>query len=753
MALYGPAFFEQLFAPLAGRRIGFYPLNGNVGDLLNHQATRGLFDYFGVEFEDIQPWQLDPCHPRPEVDELVISGGGNMGSAFYQVPFRERRLALETGLPITVFPQTFIDNEEDLSGYRRIFVRERRSLALNDRFELAPDLAMGLGNIPPLDKAPEPLGVFLRRDLEAQFPEQRVSLGDPAHLSATWEEYLALAAMFEHVITDRLHFAIAALLQDRRATLLPNSYWKNRAVFDTWLHEFECAWLDDPATISFDPDPVAGRLLHRLATAPSQAIDWSCRPAAEPGCRLYTHQGEPVIRRADGKLVARCNDSTQIIWALCDGSQTVAEILDTLRELYPDDALTVARDLQQTLRSLLNMQALRMITADAGLEAGVRAPAAASRSKQADKNLEIIVEPTRIDGDTVVRSAVVNGAGYRPQTIWFRYHSRHGHLTREDADPFLLAALMNAMRRGRDIVVRNAAVSAGLLSHLERFQQVWKRWRSELATVEIHVEGETAPPLNPPRGTLLAFSGGVDSCFTAWEHTRGGGYRHQEPATAALMIQGFDMSCDAGLDPVFERAAHGSRTILDDVGLPLVTVKTNTRSLCNNDWIDYHGLMLGAALHLFKAGFRSGVIPSTMPYEMMMPLGSHPVSDPLMSCRGFEIMHHGSHASRMDKIGVVGRWNTAARNLRVCWRGPSLDRNCGHCLKCVVTHLGMWAHGLDAPCFEIPLSVELVRKALGSGPLALLDWLDVHSILTSAVDNGLDAAWVPVLRYRLSIRH
>jgi exopolysaccharide biosynthesis predicted pyruvyltransferase EpsI len=753
MALYGPAYFEKLYMPLTGRRVGFYPLNGNVGDHLNHQATRQLFDYFEIEFEEIQPWKLNPDEPHLEVEELVISGGGNMGSAFYQVPFRERRIALKTGLPITVFPQTFVGNDEDLSGYKKIFVRERQSLALSDRFELAPDMAMGLGNVPPLAKGAEPMGVFLRRDMESRFSVQYPSLGDPAQLCTTWEEYLELAALFEHVITDRLHFAIAALLQNRRATLLPNSYFKNRAVFDTWLRDFECAWLDDPAAINFDPRPVADRMLHRLAAAPGKAVDWLCRPTIQPGYRMFDHQGQPVIRRPDSKFLARCNESTQIIWALCDGSRTVTEILETLLGLFPDDKLAVARDLQHSLGNLRGMEAIRLITAEPGHESRDRGSGAPVSSIRAVKLLEVDVDATRTERETIIRRATVSGAGSRARSIWFRYDNAHSPFANENADSFLLAVLMNAMRRGRDIVVRNAPVSAGLMSRLERFQLAWIRWRPELNLVDIRAESESNPTRKPPNRALLAFSGGVDSCFTAREYTSGHGVHHQTPVAAALMIHGFDMACDDNLDPVFARAADRSRNILNDVELPLVTVKTNTRLLCDNDWIDYHGLMLGAALSLFKAGFRTGIVPSTMPYEMMMPLGSNPVSDPLMSCDIFEITHHGSHASRMDKLGIVGRWEAAARNLRVCWQGPDPDRNCGHCRKCVVTHLGLWAHGLEAPCFDIPLGAELVRKALGNKPLALLDWLDVHSILISAIGNGLDAPWVPVLRYGLSIRH
>lgn len=753
MALYGPAFFEQVFVPLAGKRIGYFPLNGNVGDQLGHQAVRGLFNYFGIDFEEISAWQLESPDGHLAVDELVISGGGNMGTALYRVPSRQRRLALATGLPITVFPQTFFDNEEDLSGYKKIYVRERRSLSLNDRFELAPDMAMGLDNLPPLNKAAERLGVFLRRDLEARFPEQPASLGDPAAICTDWQEYLELAGMFGHVVTDRLHFAIAALLQNRSATLLPNSYWKNRAVFDSWLEPFECAWAEDPAAVAFDPGPVVRRRLHRLAAAPGKAVDWSSRPVAQPGYHLYEQDGSPAIRRPDGRIAVRCNEHTRILWALCDGSGTVSEILDTLRDLFPGNDLVIARDLQTALGALRRMQAIRLLDADTSNVDQTSAPAGfRTRRAGASQRMEIVVEPALPRGEEIIRHATLkeNGTGGRP--LWFRYHRSQDELATDAADPFLLATLMRAMRQGCDIEVANAPVSSGLLPKLERFQRVWTRWRSDLAQVEIRAESRSGPPAPRGRGALLAFSGGVDSCFTASEYVRGN-LAHQEPAAGALMIHGFDMPWDGESDAVFERAADRSRRILDDIALPLLAVRTNIKGLCNRDWLDYHGLMLSASLTLFREGFAAGVIAATMPFEMMMPLGSNAVSDPLMSSDGFEIIHHGGYSGRMEKLGVVGRWPVAARNLRVCWQGTHHDRNCGVCLKCVLTHLGMWAHGLDAPCFEVPLGIELVNAALGDDPLSPLDWLDVHSILGFAAQNELDAPWIPLLRYKLSIRH
>lgn len=175
-----------------------------------------------------------------EFDELVFGGGGNMG-ARYRNNWELRGHVLALGLPVTIFPQSFTSPEP--RPYRRVYVRERASLEHCPRGILAPDLALGLqhaGCRPPT----RGLGVFLRRD-----PERAAGLRwfsrDPVRLCRTPQEYLDLAASYERIVTDRLHFAICGLLAGRETTLLPNDYHKNRSMHETWLKPLGCGFADN----------------------------------------------------------------------------------------------------------------------------------------------------------------------------------------------------------------------------------------------------------------------------------------------------------------------------------------------------------------------------------------------------------------------------------------------------------------------------------------------------------------------------
>ena len=230
--------FEEVFSPLKGKKIGFVQGHGNVGDMLIEKATFQLFRAYGIQWRSLVPEEND----LDGVEEIVYGGGGNMGGLYPRCQ-AIRQWCLSTNLPITVLPQSFYSRED--WGYERVFVRDRDSLTLTADATLAPDLALGMKyrtTISPRYKQ----GVFLRRDSESKLPKwhyKYIFRRDPVRICKTPEQYLHLAALYQHILTDRLHFAIAGLICGRRVTLLPNSYHKNESMYRTWLKGLGCEFL------------------------------------------------------------------------------------------------------------------------------------------------------------------------------------------------------------------------------------------------------------------------------------------------------------------------------------------------------------------------------------------------------------------------------------------------------------------------------------------------------------------------------
>jgi len=229
--LLPPSTFAPVFEPLRDRRIGFVRPFGNVGDLMIEAGTLQLFEHYDIDWTP-----FDPDAPAP-VDELVFGGGGNMGDLHPDnVALRAR--CMTHGLPMTILPQSFVSREQ--AGYHRVWVRERISLRHCRSASLAPDLALGLAYETDTPTEHE-TGVFLREDVESAV-RRPADTRDPVPLCATPEQYLELAARHAHIVTDRLHFAIAGLLTGREVTLLPNSYHKNEGVYEAWLADLGCHW-------------------------------------------------------------------------------------------------------------------------------------------------------------------------------------------------------------------------------------------------------------------------------------------------------------------------------------------------------------------------------------------------------------------------------------------------------------------------------------------------------------------------------
>jgi exopolysaccharide biosynthesis predicted pyruvyltransferase EpsI len=70
------------------------------------------------------------------------------------------------------------------------------------------------------------------------------NVGDSARSGARTASgaYLRLASRYEVIMTDRLHFAVAGILLDRKVVLLPNSYHKNASMYETWLSDLGCGY-------------------------------------------------------------------------------------------------------------------------------------------------------------------------------------------------------------------------------------------------------------------------------------------------------------------------------------------------------------------------------------------------------------------------------------------------------------------------------------------------------------------------------
>jgi hypothetical protein len=331
--------------------------------------------------------------------------------------------------------------------------------------------------------------------------------------------------------------------------------------------------------------------------------------------------------------------------------------------------------------------------------------------------------------------------------LWYRLPEEHSAALTKSCDPFVVATIFKAMRGRQDVVV-HGQVSPSLLRNLEEFQAVWACWRPEkYAQVEItaDAESEQARAHNSDLA-ICAFSGGVDSAFTAWRHRMGEG-RWKRNLQAGVMVQGFDIGLEES--DVFNRAAARSAKMLSSIGIGLIPMATNFRQL-GDDWHDVFGAAVASCLILLSGRWACGLIGSGHSYySLRLPHGSNPLTDRLLSSSAFGVVHDGAVFHRTEKTRELAKWPEALKYLRVCWEGEEKDRNCCRCRKCIRTILEFRAVGTDLPdCFARDVSDLQIASMSGGSEVEFLS-----EILETAKASRVSGSWIGATQASLWMSH
>jgi coenzyme PQQ biosynthesis protein PqqD len=75
-------------------------------------------------------------------------------------------------------------------------------------------------------------------------------------------------------------------------------------------------------------------------------------PQRKEGFRLEVLDQEILLLHpVDGQIV-QCNSAAGTVWQLCDGARTIAEIVELLRDAYPESAESIETDVLAILEEL-----------------------------------------------------------------------------------------------------------------------------------------------------------------------------------------------------------------------------------------------------------------------------------------------------------------------------------------------------------------------------------------------------------------
>lgn len=359
--------------------------------------------------------------------------------------------------------------------------------------------------------------------------------------------------------------------------------------------------------------------------------------------------------------------------------------------------------------------------------------------------LDIEPLPTTFDGSMQIRRCMLrrgDQAGISDEKeLWFAFDREVHPPAADDCDSYLLASILDAMAEHRAVRV-HGSVSGQLLSNLVEFQGAWEKWLPETYRMAPITVTSVRIEERPAAGAVCAFSGGVDATFSVWRHTQKLWSHRSQEIKACALVHGFDIPLknEEAYRTNFERAA----STLADVRLPLLKVATNYRATTNVNWEHAFSCALVAVLSNLKHVAGTCIVGSSEPYDaLVIPWGSSPITDHLLSSGEFVVIHDGATHSRTQKVDAIAAWPAGANSLRVCWQGELKDRNCGRCEKCLRTMLNFIVSGHPPPsCFpsgDIKAHLPAVRLR---NDVVRAEWSQIHA---HGIEHGIEPALIEAI--------
>lgn len=231
---------------LTGQKADLLRFRGNFGDAVIHQGTKQIIKKSKINTKIIKH------NDRPENEILIVDGGGNLVDYYSDVS----NFIIKNGdfyskiiiLPHTIFGEKALYAMRLVEKKLTVFCRERISLdfvAQNIKSELYlwHDNAFEVNLVDYSNdiKKKSKLKAF-RTDVESTLkrkPFFNRDLSQEGNINSDIAEFVNTIANYKSIHTDRLHIAITGALLGFQVMLYPNSYYKNKAIYEYSLIKFK----------------------------------------------------------------------------------------------------------------------------------------------------------------------------------------------------------------------------------------------------------------------------------------------------------------------------------------------------------------------------------------------------------------------------------------------------------------------------------------------------------------------------------
>jgi len=274
-----------------------------------------------------------------------------------------------------------------------------------------------------------------------------------------------------------------------------------------------------------------------------------------------------------------------------------------------------------------------------------------------------------------------------PKELFFSFPQAYEDCMLLRGDAFLAGTIIPAMALGESIEI-DAPVSPRLIEGLVEFQKILVIWfPKQLAQVQIKYSNlDASTPELCYGDTASLYSGGVDSSYILRANLAPQQAIKDFQIKHAIFIHGADIPLDK--PEYFAKLSNLAMTTLEKAGVNLIPCSTNVRSFAEGliKWNYSHGPALLSAGLALSGLLKRLYIASSYNYRNLIPWGSSPLLDHLLSTETLEIVHYGASKRRTEKIKAIANWEPAHEFLHVCIKtDPGEHVNCERCDKCLGT--------------------------------------------------------------------
>jgi len=274
-----------------------------------------------------------------------------------------------------------------------------------------------------------------------------------------------------------------------------------------------------------------------------------------------------------------------------------------------------------------------------------------------------------------------------------------------EATPFFTSFFLGCMRKREKLSI-NASLDEKLASNIHQIKNLVYGWDIGYKPISVSYKNTTKTHTKS-RQRAMFFSGGVDSWYSYLQNQSSA---FEKPVSHWIVVHGFDI--DINNNQLFDRVYSEIQAVAKKENITCIPVKTNVREILDQllAWDYSHGSAMAGVAQAMSANLGSVLFSGGTETKAVRPYGIHPELDPLWSTTDLDVIHIGLQARRIDKVvNWIANSTNALESLRVCWKNPHNDYNCGQCEKCFRTMLALKAAGVYNQANTFPKEIDLSK--------------------------------------------